>query len=56
MYKRQVNDASLDPCLLDIELTESCLIEDEVAAIELMKQFRQLGARVHLDDLSLIHI
>ena len=50
MYKRQVNDASLDPCLLDIELTESCLIEDEVAAIELMKQFRQLGARVHLDD------
>ncbi|WYX60072.1 EAL domain-containing protein [Achromobacter xylosoxidans] len=38
------------PPLLDIELTESCLIEDEVAAIELMKQFRQLGARVHLDD------
>ena len=46
----KVNDAGLDPCLLDIELTESCLIEDEVAAIELMKQFRQLGACVHLDD------
>ncbi|KAG1387066.1 hypothetical protein G6F59_016574 [Rhizopus arrhizus] len=43
-------DADLDPCLLDIELTESCLIEDEVAAIDLIKQFRQLGARVHLDD------
>lgn len=49
-FMRAVNDAGLDPCLLDIELTESCLIEDEVAAIELMKQFRQLGARVHLDD------
>ncbi|PKD78453.1 cyclic di-GMP phosphodiesterase, partial [Escherichia coli] len=33
-FMRAVNDAGLDPCLLDIELTESCLIEDEVAAIE----------------------
>ncbi|MCH3783078.1 EAL domain-containing protein, partial [Campylobacter jejuni] len=49
-FMRAVNDAGLDPCLLDIELTESCLIEDEVAAIELMKQFRQLGVKVALDD------
>lgn len=49
-FMRAINDASLDPCLLDIELTESCLIDDEDAAIELIKQFRQLGARVHLDD------
>ncbi|WP_313619741.1 cyclic di-GMP phosphodiesterase [Achromobacter sp.] len=49
-FMRAINDASLDPCLVDIELTESCLIDDEDAAIELIKQFRQLGARVHLDD------
>ena len=49
-FMRAINDASLNPCLLDIELTESCLIDDEDAAIELIKQFRQLGARVHLDD------
>ncbi|MEN4922369.1 cyclic di-GMP phosphodiesterase [Achromobacter spanius] len=49
-FMRAISDASLDPCLLDIELTESCLIDDEGAAIELIKQFRQLGARVHLDD------
>jgi cyclic di-GMP phosphodiesterase Gmr len=49
-FMRAIGDASLDPCLLDIELTESCLIDDEGAAIELIKQFRQLGARVHLDD------
>lgn len=36
--------------LIDIELTESCFIEDEKAAIDLMRQFRQLGARIHLDD------
>ncbi|HEY4350700.1 MAG TPA: cyclic di-GMP phosphodiesterase [Paraburkholderia sp.] len=42
--------ANLDPCLVDLELTESCLIEDEAAAIDLITQFRELGAQVHLDD------
>jgi c-di-GMP phosphodiesterase Gmr len=36
--------------LIDIELTESCFIEDEKAAVELMRQFKQLGARILLDD------
>jgi cyclic di-GMP phosphodiesterase Gmr len=42
--------ANLEPCLVDVELTESCLIEDEAAAIDLIKHFRQIGAQVHLDD------
>jgi c-di-GMP phosphodiesterase Gmr len=42
--------AGLDPCLLDLELTESCLIEDEEMALGLITQFRELGAQVHLDD------
>ncbi|KWF16740.1 cyclic di-GMP phosphodiesterase [Burkholderia pseudomultivorans] len=45
-----LDSAGLKPGLLDIELTESCFIEDEDAAHGLMKQFRQLGAKVHLDD------
>jgi len=36
--------------LVDIELTESCFIEDEKSAIDLMRQFKQLGARILLDD------
>lgn len=36
--------------LVDIELTESCFIEDEKSAIELMRQFKQMGARILLDD------
>jgi len=36
--------------LIDIELTESCFIDDEKAAVELMRQFKQLGARILLDD------
>ena len=49
-FTEALQHAELDPCLLDLELTESCLIEDEAAAIELITQFRQLGAQVHLDD------
>ena len=49
-FSEALQRANLDPCLIDLELTESCLIEDEAAAIDLIKQFRQLGAQVHLDD------
>jgi cyclic di-GMP phosphodiesterase Gmr len=49
-FSEALQAANLDPCLIDLELTESCLIEDETAAIDLIKQFRQLGAQVHLDD------
>lgn len=35
---------------LDIELTESCLIEDEAAVVQLLHQFRALGAKIHMDD------
>jgi len=49
-FAEALQKAGLETCLLDLELTESCLIEDEAAAIELITQFRQLGAQVHLDD------
>jgi len=37
-------------CLLDFELTESCLVEDEKAAVTMINQLHKLGAQVHLDD------
>jgi cyclic di-GMP phosphodiesterase Gmr len=43
-----VNDIS--PSLIDLELTESCLVEDEKQAHRLIRMFRELGAQVHLDD------
>lgn len=42
------NDVS--PSLVDLELTESCLVEDERTAHRLIRMFRELGAQVHLDD------
>ncbi len=37
-------------CLLDFELTESYLVEDEKAAVDMINQLHKLGAEVHLDD------
>ena len=36
--------------LVDVELTESMLVEDEAMALTLIQGFRELGAEVHLDD------
>ena len=48
--KQALSEAGLTDCPIDIELTESCLIENEAGALKLMKQFQELGAQVHLDD------
>ena len=49
-FVNSLKDAGLMPCMLDIELTESCLLADEDAAREMIIKFRELGAEVHLDD------
>ncbi|WP_017346246.1 cyclic di-GMP phosphodiesterase [Pantoea sp. A4] len=48
--RQALSDCGLTTCPIDIELTESCLIENEALALTLMKQFQELGAEVHLDD------
>lgn len=48
--KNALGEAGLTESPIDIELTESCLIENEAGALKLMKQFQELGAQVHLDD------
>lgn len=45
-----IEESGAGRTLVDIELTESCFIEDEKSAIDLMRQFKQLGARILLDD------
>ena len=49
-FHEALASAGLQSSLLDIELTETCLIEDEATAIKLISQFKALGAEVHLDD------
>lgn len=48
--KQALQQSGMAICPIDIELTESCLIDNEQQALALMKQFQELGAEVHLDD------
>jgi cyclic di-GMP phosphodiesterase Gmr len=49
-FKQLLTDADIFPSVIDIELTESCLVEDEEFALKLIAEFKALGAEVHLDD------
>ncbi|RJF92812.1 cyclic di-GMP phosphodiesterase [Noviherbaspirillum saxi] len=49
-FKKALLRENIFPSMLDLELTESCLIEDELLALNLIKEFSDLGAEVHLDD------
>jgi c-di-GMP phosphodiesterase Gmr len=41
---------NLSPSMIDIELTESCLMEDEQLALRVIRLLRELGIGIHLDD------
>lgn len=49
-FTEAMHKADMKTCLLDFELTESCLVEDEKAAVTMINQLHKLGAEVHLDD------
>jgi diguanylate cyclase (GGDEF)-like protein/PAS domain S-box-containing protein len=41
---------AIEPGMLELELTESCLMDDPNAAIELMQEIKGLGLRLAMDD------
>lgn len=43
-------DAELDPTLLELELTESCVMTDPVRAAAVLKQLSHLGVSIAIDD------
>lgn len=45
-----LQEANFAASPIDIELTESCMIENEALAQALMKKFQKIGAEIHLDD------
>lgn len=48
--KQALSDLNFEYCPVDVELTESCLIENEELALSVIQQFSSLGAQIHLDD------
>ena len=43
-------ESGLDPCFLDLEITESAMMEDEEEASRSLRRLKGLGVRVSLDD------
>ncbi|MCP3462360.1 EAL domain-containing protein [Bradyrhizobium sp. CCGUVB23] len=42
--------SGLDPCRLELEITEAVLIRDDEAALSILHQLRSIGVRIALDD------
>ncbi|MGY8668442.1 EAL domain-containing protein [Bradyrhizobium sp. UFLA05-109] len=42
--------SGLDPCRLELEITEAVLIRDDEAALAILHQLRSIGVRIALDD------
>lgn len=49
-FLRAIRVNAIEPSLLDLELTETSVIEDEAQALTLIDELRRLGAHVHMDD------
>lgn len=50
VVRRAIRDTRISPDQLELELTESALVQDINAAIDIMKAFRALGVELALDD------
>lgn len=46
----QVRENGIDPCRVQIEITETALFDDHRSAREILQQLRQAGLRIALDD------
>jgi diguanylate cyclase (GGDEF)-like protein/PAS domain S-box-containing protein len=50
LVTRALGESGLDPHLLDLELTESSVLEDSETLIAELKQLRMLGCEISIDD------
>jgi len=48
--KRVLEETSFDPCLLQLEITESAVIENTRTVTEMILELRKLGIRLSMDD------
>lgn len=48
--KQILQETSLDPCTLKLELTESAIMENAESATVMLSQLRKLGVQLYMDD------
>jgi diguanylate cyclase (GGDEF)-like protein len=47
---KALDDARLDPALLEVEITENVLIRDTVTVLEVLQRLQALGVKIAMDD------
>jgi diguanylate cyclase (GGDEF)-like protein/PAS domain S-box-containing protein len=50
IVEQAVHDSGLKPCDLRLEITETALMDSPIEAAKLLRELRQFGVRVYLDD------
>jgi len=50
MLARMMDEFAIEPGMLELELTESCLMDDPESSIQLMHDIKELGLRLAMDD------
>lgn len=53
MVSRVLRDTGLDPCYLELEITESILMEDTKAISETLSRLDQMGVKISMDDFGM---
>lgn len=48
--RKALDDAGLDPARVELEITESVMLDDAAGALEVMMQLKALGVRISMDD------
>ncbi|KTC51107.1 diguanylate cyclase [Pseudomonas fluorescens ABAC62] len=48
--RHALQTSGIDPARVELEITESVMLEDAVGALELMRALKQLGIRIAMDD------
>lgn len=55
IVEQAIHDAGMQPCDLRLEITETALMDSPTVAAELLRQLREVGVKIYLDDFGTGH-
>ncbi|WP_454868491.1 bifunctional diguanylate cyclase/phosphodiesterase [Pseudomonas farris] len=48
--QKTLNDSGVDPARVELEITESVMLDDAAGALEVMRALKRIGVRISMDD------
>lgn len=55
IVEQAIHDAGMQPCDLRLDITETALMDSPTVAAELLRQLREIGVKIYLDDFGTGH-